>query len=82
MTGSLGDLQNFVPDAYRLLPSTAFKPEDIVIGSYTFLPWVRGGVGAVVHSANGALRATIDVSVPVQSANPELTATVTCGPAS
>lgn len=77
MTGSLGDLQNFVPDAYRLLPSTAFKPEDIVIGSYTFLPWVRGGVGAVVHSANGALRSTIDVSVPVQSANPELTATVT-----
>jgi hypothetical protein len=77
MTNSLGDLPNFVADAYRIHPETAFKPENIVIGSYTFLPWVRGGVGAVVTSANGALRASIDVAVPVQAPAREVTANVT-----
>jgi hypothetical protein len=68
---SLGDLPNFVHDAYRLTPVEPFKPENIVIGSYTFLPWVRGGVGAVVQAPAGALRATIDIAVPVQPAPPE-----------
>ena len=77
MTGSLGDLPNFVADAYRIPAQTAFRPENIVIGSYTFLPWVRGGVGAVVNSANGGLRASIDVAVPVQTAGREVTANVT-----
>jgi len=77
MTGSLGDLPNFVADAYRIPPQTPFTPENIVIGSYTFLPWVRSGVGAVVTSANGELRASIDVAVPVQAASGEVTATVT-----
>jgi hypothetical protein len=75
---SLGDLPNFVNDAYKLLPEVSFKPENIVIGSYTFLPWVRGGVGAVVNSPAGALRATIDVAVPVQAdGQPDLQATKT-----
>lgn len=75
---SLGDLPNFVADAYKLMPAQPFTPENIVIGSYTFLPWVRGGVGAVVNATPGALRATIDVAVPVQATGlPDLTANTT-----
>jgi hypothetical protein len=75
---SLGDLPNFVPDAYRLLPAEQFHPENIVIGSYTFLPWVRGGVGAVVNAPFGAVRATIDVVIPVQATGlPDLSAQTT-----
>jgi hypothetical protein len=75
---SLGELPNFVADAYKLFPVEPFTPENIVIGSYTFLPWVRGGVGAVVNANPGALRATIDVAVPVQApGRPDVTATTT-----
>jgi hypothetical protein len=67
MSASLKNLPNFVTDAYRITPQNAFKPENIVIGSYTFLPWVRGGVGAVVNTPAAGLRATVDVAVPVQA---------------
>jgi hypothetical protein len=64
----LAELANYVSDAYLLAPSTEFVPEDIVLGQYTFLPWVRGGIGAVVQApAAGSLRASVSVSVPVQA---------------
>ncbi len=68
MTSSLHDLANYVSDAYRLQPSKPFVPEDIVIGQYTFLPWVRSGVGAVVTPPATGLRATMSIAVPVQAA--------------
>lgn len=67
MSASLKNMPNFVTDAYRITPQNAFKPENIVIGSYTFLAWVRGGVGAVVNTPAAGLRATVDVAVPVQA---------------
>jgi hypothetical protein len=67
MSRSLGDLSNFVQDAYRITLKKEFVPEDIVIGTYTFLPWVRGGVGAFVNNSNGGLRASVQVSVPIQA---------------
>jgi hypothetical protein len=78
MTGFLQSLPNYVRDAYRLQPSTPFVPENIVIGQYTFLPWVRGGVGAVVDDAAGGLRASLQIAVPVQAPGvPDLLATTT-----
>ena len=42
-----------------------------MLGQYTFLPWVRGGIGAVVAGARPRqLRATIAVAVPVQADGP------------
>lgn len=67
MTKSLGDLPNFVQDAYRITLKKDFVAEDIVIGTYTFLPWVRGGVGAFVNNSGGGLRASVRVSLPVQA---------------
>ena len=67
MSRSLGDLANFVSDAYRFTAVSPFVPENIVIGTYTFLPWVRGGVGAFVNNSAGSLRATVQVALPVQA---------------
>jgi hypothetical protein len=68
MTRSLTDLPNYVADAFRLVPEKAFVPENIVLGHYTFLPWVRAGVAAAVTApAPGDLRATIAVAVAVQA---------------
>lgn len=76
MTQSLRTLPNFVDDAYLFLPQTPFVPENIVVGTYTFLPWVRGGVGAVVDPPDGGLRASLDIAVPVHAADrPDLAAT-------
>ena len=78
MAGSLRYLPNFVADAYRLTPTATFVPENIVIGSYTFLPWVRGGIGAVVNAPASGLRASLTVAVPVQAdGQPDQTATTT-----
>jgi hypothetical protein len=69
MTGSLSDLPNYVASAYRLGPTLRFAPENIILGSYTFLPWVRSGVAAAVSApAGGGLRASLDVQLPVQAA--------------
>ncbi|MDP9328284.1 MAG: hypothetical protein M3P10_08755 [Actinomycetota bacterium] len=76
MSPSLSDLANFVQNAYLIAPSTAFNPENIVIDSFTFLPWVQSGVGAVVKAPAGGIRANVDVALPVQSDGvAELTAT-------
>jgi hypothetical protein len=45
----------------------AFRPEDIRIGEYTFLPWVRFGfAGGLTGPAVGQLRAQLQVSIDVQ----------------
>jgi hypothetical protein len=68
MTNSLEQLPNFVLDAYRLTPASSFVPEDTLLGSYTFLSWVRAGIGAIVTApGGGGLRAQINVTLPVQA---------------
>ncbi|MCU1428822.1 MAG: hypothetical protein JWL83_2822 [Actinomycetia bacterium] len=68
MSRSLSELPNYVTNAFHLVPEEHFVPENIVLGSYTFLPWVRSGVGAaVVAPAAGQLRATIAIAVAVQA---------------
>src|SRR5262245_41759813 len=45
---SLSKAKNFVADAFLLAPVTPFVPENIKLGEYTFLPWVRTGLAAAV----------------------------------
>ena len=40
----------FVKDAFKLAPSIAYAEENIQLGEYTFLPWVRSGLAATVQN--------------------------------
>lgn len=66
MNASLADTATMVADAFQLAPQTPFVPENVVFGEYTFLPWVRDGLAAVLTApAPDALRATVSVSLAV-----------------
>ncbi len=71
MSHSLADEKGYVNNAFHLVPAIPFTPENIVLGQYTYLPWVRAGVGTAVQAPSGAadIRATISVSVAVQADN-------------
>ena len=57
----------FVTDAFKLAPSIAYAEENIQLGAYTFLPWVRSGLAATVQNpAAGKVRALTEVSVTVR----------------
>jgi hypothetical protein len=75
VTASLSDLPNYAANAYLIGPTAPFVPENIILGSYTFLPWVRSGAAAAVTAPPaGGLRASLDVQLPVQAAGqPDLT---------
>lgn len=63
MTGSLAFSKNFVADAFKVGATTFYKPEDIVLGEYTFLPWVRTGLAAAIQSPAGTdLRGVVEVT--------------------
>ncbi|MEO7085894.1 MAG: hypothetical protein ABI442_17465 [Gemmatimonadaceae bacterium] len=66
MSGSLSELTSFVPDAFAVVNAQAYKPENIVIGEYTFLPWVRAGIISGVTQARGPVRADVAVAFDVQ----------------
>jgi hypothetical protein len=67
---SLSNARNFVADAFVVVPVTPFVPENIKIGEYTLLPWVRTGLAAAVtNPAPGKLRATATIHVTVQGDN-------------
>jgi hypothetical protein len=67
---SLSNARNFVADAFVVAPVTPFVPENIKIGEYTLLPWVRTGLAAAVtNPAPGKLRATATIHVTVQGDN-------------
>ena len=58
---------SFVTDAFKIGPSIAYAEEDIQLGEYTFLPWVRSGLSATVKSpAANKLRAVTEVSLTVR----------------
>ena len=62
----LRSLAIYTQNAYAVAPATPFVPENIRLGVYTFLPWVRTGLAAGVSAgAGGGARATVDVGVTV-----------------
>jgi hypothetical protein len=67
MSGSLKQIHGFTDNAFALRPAVPFKPENIQLGEYTFLPWVRTGLAAgIVGPAPGQVRAQVAVSIDVQ----------------
>jgi hypothetical protein len=66
VTASLSDFKNFVPNAFAIPAHQRFAPENIVIGEYTFLPWVRAGVIAGITGKRGPVRPQVTVSFDVQ----------------
>lgn len=68
MSKSLSAVTNFVSsDVMRIEPTLAYQPEDIVIGTYTFLPWVRSGFAAGLTSPSGdETRAQLTASINVE----------------
>lgn len=67
MTESLSHVAGYVSDAYRPVPVAHFEPENTLLGSYTFLSWVRSGISAVIKTPVGSLRGHVEVSLPVQA---------------
>jgi len=71
---SLSKAKNFVADAFIVAPVTPFVPENIKLGEYTFLPWVRTGLAAAVTGpaaaeADKPPRAKAKIKVTVQGDN-------------
>src|SRR5438045_3367536 len=67
MSNSLRNAKNFVADAFVFAPDTPFVPENVKLGEYTFLAWVRSGLAAAADNpAGAALRATATIHVTVQ----------------
>ena len=79
MNRSLADFQGFVKDAFFIVPPEQFVPEDIVLGAYTFLPWVRNGIGATIGPPVApSVRPVVTVDLPVQAdGQPDQTVTQT-----
>jgi hypothetical protein len=67
MSGSLSAVSGFVNNAFAQIVQNLYRPEDIRLGVYTFLPWARTGLASIVQNpAPGQIRATVTVSVDVQ----------------
>lgn len=67
MNNSLASARNYRPDAFLFAPQTPFVPENIKLGDYTFLSWVRSGLAVAVNNPDGAaLRASATIHVTVQ----------------
>ncbi len=80
MTGSISELATFVAaENFRYRPDP-IAPEQVVLESYTFLPYVRTGVAAVLSTPfdwSLPSRSTAGLSVPVEAANGPVSADVT-----
>ena len=67
MVTSLAQASGYVTDAFKIFAEATFVPEDIGVGEFTFLPWVRNGLAAQLQPPSGnAVRATVTISVNVQ----------------
>jgi hypothetical protein len=68
MTGSLTKAKGFVStDVFSLSSLISFTPEQIDLGQYTFLPWVRTGLAAQLVDAQApSLRATVTATIAVE----------------
>jgi hypothetical protein len=68
MTGSLKDLPTFVPAQHVRYLADAIPAEQVVLAQYTFVPYVRTGVAAVLNQPfdwSLPIRATVELTVPV-----------------
>jgi hypothetical protein len=77
--GSIHDLTQFVGTDAFVKFSKPLLPEQLVLASYTFLPYVRSGIAATLKtpfSFAAPARATVNVTVPVVAD----VGTVTAGP--
>lgn len=74
MNGSLSLSANFVrEDAFKLAPAVFYQPENIVLGQYGFVPWVRTGLSAAItQPAGDELRGTVKVSAKLQASDGSL----------
>lgn len=67
MSGSLSAHPKFVADAFAQAATLVYDPEEIRLGVYSFLPWVRTGLSSIVQDpASGEMRATVTVGVDVE----------------
>ncbi|HEY7131895.1 MAG TPA: hypothetical protein VH440_06565, partial [Candidatus Limnocylindrales bacterium] len=64
MIKSLRDAAGYVDNAF-LVKEAAYQPENIVIGSYTFLPWVRTGIAAFATGPDDGVRSRVPVRLTV-----------------
>ena len=72
MTGSISELATFVAAQNFHYRPDPIAPEQVVLESYTFLPYVRSGVAAVLSTPfdwSLPSRSTAELSVPVEAAN-------------
>ena len=80
MVGSISQLATFLAaESFRYRPDP-IAPEQVVLESYTFLPYVRTGVAAVLSTPfdwSLPSRSTAALSVPVEAAVGNLSADVT-----
>lgn len=68
MTGSLKDLPTFVPAQHVRYQADAIPAEQVVLAQYTFVPYARTGVAAVLNQPfdwSLPTRATVELNVPV-----------------
>ena len=80
MTGSISELATFVAAQNFHYRPDAIAAEQVVLESYTFLPYVRSGVAAVLNKPfdwSLPSRSTAELSVPVEAANGRVAADVT-----
>ena len=64
--GSLVSAKGYVGDAFALALATPFVPENTVFGQFTFVPWVRSGLGAAQQApGDDPLRASVRVRFTV-----------------
>lgn len=67
MIRSLREVPGFVSDAFVHV-SIPYQPENLVLGNFTLLPWVRDGISAVAGpAADGRVRARVAVRLAVQA---------------
>ena len=64
--GSLVSAKGYVGDAFALALATPFVPESTVFGQFTFVPWVRSGLGGAQQApGDDPLRASVRVRFTV-----------------
>ncbi|MCA9298400.1 MAG: hypothetical protein KDA28_05000, partial [Phycisphaerales bacterium] len=67
MNTSLTQVSGFVSNAFAIESLIAFEPEDIRLDVYTFLPWVRSGLGSIVQAPDaGSTRPRVTIGVSVE----------------
>ncbi|WP_085027885.1 hypothetical protein [Ensifer aridi] len=62
---------HFLRDSERFAPVVAFEAESTELDHYTFVPWVRSGLGTMISGAPVGIRAQVNPGVTVSSPGEE-----------